>query len=986
MTNKILTIIPQLDCGLITEISENTVKTITKIDIPYNSISKISGNTVATLDKDNKKIILYSIDGTYLKSIAVPFGMAMNIKDSVVYVGGNARTGEVCYLIDISKEDPTLENINLPVQMGWGKAVDDILIVGNKMMLIDDIAYPKYTFEYDISNPNEPVWVKTIELPDSRPYEHIIKGDMNDDWMIYLSTSSSGYSGDACHISIEGKRDIVLSVEGDKYNDENRPYFWYKDICLLEDRLYVLTDIGLGYYDLTLQNIDTEDIIFIKHKTVADRIINVDETRLLLISKYDHELLDLENLEYFNGSIMEKFWSYGSINLSNRKLKEFPMDKIKNLEALQYLNLSDNRIKEFPEELRVCKQLRSLNLYFSGIEKVPFWIEEFEDLEYLNLSTINIDNPIPLMASRIKFPKKLKILNLRYCQLGAIPPSVFELKDLEYLNLLENHISKIPDKIENLKKLKTLKMRWEEVRNISDNIKDLPIETIEVSSANGDFPKVVYLMTNLKRIETKGAGIKKISKKITNLSKLEYLDLRDNYDLAVLPENIGELKKLKTLGISVCNLKKLPESICELTQLETLHLQHNKLTELPKNFGNLKHLRKLDLEGNKLQTLPESFKNLSELRSLLISRNKLKSLPKGIAELQKISVVDLWDNKLSVFPEMLCDLKHLTKLELWQNNIPSIPAEIQKLRNLSQFNIGDNALKTLPAEIGTLKKLRELDLYKNQLTALPESIGELKLLTELSVSDNALTDLPDTLFILTELKKLSLKNNQLKELPEQISQLVKLKELEIEGNEFTTLPDSMVHLKNLESISIPDYVFTLTHAQYDWIRESDQNSGSIFSRLPLPPSSYMSISDRVFTESKDDVIPVVEDNSIDTLIHWVNEKKIDELEWREPWSEGDDGSWDGFPRDKDLILRFKELNLLGARSQDLPKEIGYLTNLVKLNLGENNLTALPDEIINLTKLSFINLSRNTDLKLTTKQIEWLSTLKKDGATVWTNDE
>ena len=148
----------------------------------------------------------------------------------------------------------------------------------------------------------------------------------------------------------------------------------------------------------------------------------------------------------------------------------------------------------------------------------------------------------------------------------------------------------------------------------------------------------------------------------------------------------------------------------------------------------------------------------------------------------------------------------------------------------------------------------------------------------------------------------------------------------------------------------------------------------------------MSISERVFEESKDDLIPVVDDNAIDKLINWANEKKIDELEWRESWSEGDDGSWDGFPRDKNLILRLKELNLLGARSEVLPKEIGYLTNLVKLNLGQNDLTALPDEIVNLSNLRFINLSSNPDLKLTARQTAWLDALKANGATVWTNDE
>jgi len=60
--------------------------------------------------------------------------------------------------------------------------------------------------------------------------------------------------------------------------------------------------------------------------------------------------------------------------------------------------------------------------------------------------------------------------------------------------------------------------------------------------------------------------------------------------------------------------------------------------------------------------------------------------------------------------------------------------------------------------------------------------------------------------------------------------------------------------------------------------------------------------------------------------------------------------------------------------------------MVKLNLGENDLSILPDEIVNLVHLEFINLGRNGNLKLTEKQKKWLVTLKENGATVWNGQE
>jgi len=79
------------------------------------------------------------------------------------------------------------------------------------------------------------------------------------------------------------------------------------DIFLIGDALYVLTDIGLGFYDLNKPDIAVESIILVHHRIAADKIIEIDNTKLLLVSKYEYELLDLDNLHYSHKNIEERF-------------------------------------------------------------------------------------------------------------------------------------------------------------------------------------------------------------------------------------------------------------------------------------------------------------------------------------------------------------------------------------------------------------------------------------------------------------------------------------------------------------------------------------------------------------------------------------------------------------------------------------------------------------------------------------------------------
>jgi hypothetical protein len=82
-----------------------------------------------------------------------------------------------------------------------GKSIDDVLIYNDKLVLVDNIIYPKYLFEYDISDSLAPVATKTIKLPNNGTYEHIYRGSINSRWMALLS-GGMGREGSSKYVSV----------------------------------------------------------------------------------------------------------------------------------------------------------------------------------------------------------------------------------------------------------------------------------------------------------------------------------------------------------------------------------------------------------------------------------------------------------------------------------------------------------------------------------------------------------------------------------------------------------------------------------------------------------------------------------------------------------------------------------------------------------------------------------------------------------------
>lgn len=291
-----LFVIPQKKESRIAIINNDHVLEIGSINIPFKSKSVISNNDlIIALYFKSKVLKIFDIRGELLwEKQNVPYN-SIACKENVVYLGGNYNYGdehnygELFSVLDLGKDGFQLNNIDLPIDVKIGKSVDDILINDNNLILVDNIVYPKFLLEYDVSVPNNPIHLITKELPCNGTYEHIIKGDINNDWLVLFSSTVGQYF--SCqHISVSGKTEGIISICDCLLINEKRKYD-ILDICLVANRLYVLRTDGLGYVDL---DGEISECSFIKISTrIQDikQIIKTPSNVLIAVSKNEYELI-----------------------------------------------------------------------------------------------------------------------------------------------------------------------------------------------------------------------------------------------------------------------------------------------------------------------------------------------------------------------------------------------------------------------------------------------------------------------------------------------------------------------------------------------------------------------------------------------------------------------------------------------------------------------------------------------------------------------
>ncbi|XP_066292597.1 uncharacterized protein [Branchiostoma lanceolatum] len=278
-------------------------------------------------------------------------------------------------------------------------------------------------------------------------------------------------------------------------------------------------------------------------------------------------------------------------------------------------------------------------------------------------------------------------LDLSHKCLRRIPSAVFSLKDVELLDVSDNPLGSIPVNIASL--------------------------------------------TNLKELRAVGCDVREVSGNISRCTYLSRVDFSRNPRLAALPASMKQLRYLKRVALSGCELKSLPENLTLLAAVETLDLSQNELTSLPPGVSALKRVRVLILSDNAFESIPDSVQSLGRLACLEIKRNRLNNSRRDLA-------LNVPSNLKTLDMEGNCSLKLL-------------PEGLENLANFEELNASYCGLETLLDSIGNLTSIRRLHLAGNKFRALPASFGNLLNLETLDLEGNRrLASLPLSLYHLRE--------------------------------------------------------------------------------------------------------------------------------------------------------------------------------------------------------------------------------------------
>ena len=361
--------------------------------------------------------------------------------------------------------------------------------------------------------------------------------------------------------------------------------------------------------------------------------------------------------------------------------------------------------------------------------------------------------------------------------------------------------------------------------------------------------------------------------------RIQFNDINDN-TLINNAINIitTQFTQLYTLVIVNCNITVLPESIGNLTQLTTLGvLSCYALTKLPDSIGNLTALTTLELRGcEDLKTLPDSIGNLTALKTLILTFcEALKTLPDSIGNLTVLETLDLHGcSALETLPYSIGNLTVLETLDLTScYALTKLPDSIGNLTALTTLELrGCEDLKTLPDSIGNLTALKTLILtFCEALKTLPDSIGNLTVLETLGLfACAALTHLPKSFWLLLNLRTITytyndtIKNPEILYLMPQItlSEDVNTKYLNKIKND--TNPESMY--------KIPIKKFLMPFTEYNFKHYAPQEQNELFSTLALGQQKQT-----LGVDYADDIQQVFESTYINKIPYGLNgEQSIQE--------------------------------------------------------------------------------------------------------------
>ncbi len=329
---------------------------------------------------------------------------------------------------------------------------------------------------------------------------------------------------------------------------------------------------------------------------------------------------------------------------------QFPA--LKALKHLTKLQLNGSSLSNVPHVISAYyHKLQVLDLSHTRMTQLGDDFGNLTELDTLYMNSLDI----PSLPESFGNLKSLRYLEMTKMGLTSLPESFSNLSSLNFLNCELNYIDKLPETFGNLRSLETFrgpvlaksipasfsalsKLSFcfftvtERPAVLPDDFGRLSeLDTLWLSGDYRALPESFSSLVSLRNLSVLyGSGLSSIPESFRNLTELRMLRLV--VKVSELPFLISGMVNLKNFALHGF-LDFLPDEIGTLTNLETLGASHVALKAIPESIGQLKILTTLNLSGNEITDVPVTIADMASLKNLYLGRNKITKFPRTMGRL-----------------------------------------------------------------------------------------------------------------------------------------------------------------------------------------------------------------------------------------------------------------------------------------------------------------------------------------------------------------